>query len=90
LSKIVHCTAFSLWSESPTLPFVRFQVKQKVGNNLVDLLKEFFKYREPQHEGWKAAVADFSSSIPDSNAPHRAYLLASLFFRFRLGFAVLV
>src|SRR5438270_832042 len=34
-------------------------------NNLVDLLKEFFKYREPQHEEWEAAIAEFSSRIPE-------------------------
>ncbi len=34
-------------------------------DNLVDLLKEFFKYREPQHEEWEAAVAEFSSRIPE-------------------------
>jgi hypothetical protein len=28
-SKIVQCITFSLWSESLTLPFVRFYVKQK-------------------------------------------------------------
>jgi len=28
-SKIVQRTTFSLWSESLTLPFVRFSVKQK-------------------------------------------------------------
>ena len=26
-------------------------------DNLVDLLKEFFEYREPQHEEWEAAVS---------------------------------
>jgi hypothetical protein len=34
-------------------------------DNLVDLLKEFFKYREPQHQEWESAVADFSSRIPE-------------------------
>jgi predicted helicase len=34
-------------------------------DNLVELLKEFFRYREPQHEEWEAAVADFSSRIPE-------------------------
>ena len=34
-------------------------------DNLVDLLKEFFKYREPQHEEWEAAIAEFSSRIPE-------------------------
>jgi hypothetical protein len=29
LSKTVHRTTFPLWSEFPTLPFVRFYVKQK-------------------------------------------------------------
>jgi hypothetical protein len=28
-SKTVHFTTFPLWSESPTLPFVRFIAKQK-------------------------------------------------------------
>ncbi|MFZ1136374.1 MAG: N-6 DNA methylase, partial [Candidatus Korobacteraceae bacterium] len=32
--------------------------------NLVDLLKEFFAYREPHHEEWDAAVADFQGYIP--------------------------
>jgi len=30
LSKIVRYTSFSLWSEFPTLPFVRFCVKPKI------------------------------------------------------------
>jgi predicted helicase len=34
-------------------------------NNLVDLLKTFFDYREPQHEEWEAAVAEFSTRIPE-------------------------
>jgi predicted helicase len=34
-------------------------------DNLVELLKEFFRYREPQHEEWETAVADFSSRIPE-------------------------
>lgn len=34
-------------------------------DNLVDLLKEFFKYREPQHEEWEVAIAEFSSRIPE-------------------------
>jgi hypothetical protein len=29
MSKIVQLVAFSLWSESPTLPFVRHNVKRK-------------------------------------------------------------
>src|SRR5271165_5604374 len=32
--------------------------------NLVELLKEFFAYREPHHEEWDAAVADFKDHIP--------------------------
>ncbi|HET8889178.1 MAG TPA: type ISP restriction/modification enzyme [Candidatus Angelobacter sp.] len=43
-------------------------------DNLVDLLKEFFKYREPQHEEWEAAVADFSSRIPEIAAAVRAII----------------
>jgi predicted helicase len=34
-------------------------------DNLVALLKEFFKYREPQHEEWETAIAEFSSRIPE-------------------------
>lgn len=34
-------------------------------NNLVELLKLFFDYREPQHEEWEAAVNEFSDRIPD-------------------------
>ena len=34
-------------------------------DNLVDLLKVFFQYREPQHEEWEAAIAEFSSRIPE-------------------------
>jgi predicted helicase len=33
--------------------------------NLVELLKTFFAYREPQHEEWETAVAEFSSRIPE-------------------------
>jgi predicted helicase len=33
--------------------------------NLVELLKQFFAYREPQHEEWETAVAEFSEKIPD-------------------------
>jgi predicted helicase len=43
-------------------------------DNLVDLLKEFFKYREPQHEEWEAAVADFSSRIPEIAAAVKAII----------------
>ena len=32
--------------------------------NLVELLKEFFAYREPHYEEWDAAVADFKDHIP--------------------------
>jgi predicted helicase len=32
--------------------------------NLVELLKHFFGYREPQHEEWDEAVADFKGYIP--------------------------
>lgn len=35
------------------------------GENLVELLKTFFSYREPQHEEWEAAVAEFSDRIPE-------------------------
>jgi predicted helicase len=43
-------------------------------DNLVDLLKEFFKYREPQHQEWEAAVADFSSRIPEIAAAVKAII----------------
>lgn len=43
-------------------------------DNLVDLLKEFFKYREPQHEEWEAAVADFSSRILEIAAAVKAII----------------
>ena len=33
--------------------------------NLIELLGEFFKYREPQHEEWETAVAEFTPRIPD-------------------------
>jgi predicted helicase len=33
--------------------------------NLVELLKEFFAYREPEHEEWDAAVAEFKERIPE-------------------------
>jgi hypothetical protein len=32
--------------------------------NLVELLKEFFGYREPHYEEWDAAVAEFEKHIP--------------------------
>jgi len=32
--------------------------------NLVEMLKEFFGYREPHYEEWDAAVADFKDHIP--------------------------
>src|SRR5713226_1942895 len=32
-------------------------------DKLVELLKTFFQYREPQHEEWETAVAEFSSRI---------------------------
>ncbi len=32
--------------------------------NLVELLKEFFGYREPHYEEWDAAVAEFEKRIP--------------------------
>jgi predicted helicase len=34
-------------------------------SNLVDLLKEFFGYREPHYEEWDEAVADFKDYIPE-------------------------
>jgi predicted helicase len=34
-------------------------------DNLVDLLKTFFAYREPHQEEWETAVAEFSSRIPE-------------------------
>jgi predicted helicase len=34
-------------------------------DNLVELLKCFFDYREPQHEEWETAVAEFSGRIPE-------------------------
>jgi predicted helicase len=34
-------------------------------NNLIDLLKEFFAYREPQHQEWETAVAEFTPRIPE-------------------------
>src|SRR5579872_3210811 len=34
-------------------------------NNLVELLKTFFKHREPHHKEWETAVADFSGKIPE-------------------------
>jgi hypothetical protein len=40
LSKTVHCTTFSLWSEFLTLPFVRFKVKQKALLGLVKISDE--------------------------------------------------
>jgi predicted helicase len=43
-------------------------------DNLVDLLKEFFKYREPQHEEWEAAIAEFSSRIPEIAAAVKAII----------------
>ena len=33
--------------------------------NLVDLLTNFFAYREPEHEEWDAAVAEFGKRIPE-------------------------
>ena len=33
--------------------------------NLVELLKEFFAYREPHHEEWDEAVAEFKQRIPE-------------------------
>jgi predicted helicase len=33
--------------------------------NLVDLLTEFYGYREPDHEEWDAAVSDFKDRIPE-------------------------
>ena len=33
--------------------------------NLVELLKEFFAYREPHHEEWDEAVAAFKERIPE-------------------------
>jgi len=32
--------------------------------NLVELLKQFFGYREPHHQEWETAVAEFSDKIP--------------------------
>jgi hypothetical protein len=34
-------------------------------HNLIDLLKEFFAYREPQHQEWETAVAEFTPRIPE-------------------------
>jgi predicted helicase len=34
-------------------------------DNLVELLKVFFSYREPQHEEWEKAVEEFTPRIPD-------------------------
>jgi hypothetical protein len=42
LSKTVHRTAFSLWSEFPTLPFVRFYVKQNQHGFAGNVLREMF------------------------------------------------
>ncbi|MBZ5566646.1 MAG: N-6 DNA methylase [Acidobacteriia bacterium] len=33
--------------------------------NLVELLRNFFEYREPDHEEWDAAVAEFKLRIPE-------------------------
>jgi hypothetical protein len=33
--------------------------------NLVELLKHFFEYREPDHEEWDSAVAEFKLRIPE-------------------------
>src|SRR6185437_6779545 len=33
--------------------------------NLIELLNEFFAYREPQHEEWETAVAEFTPRIPE-------------------------
>ncbi|MGA3213159.1 MAG: hypothetical protein ABSD20_17795, partial [Terriglobales bacterium] len=35
------------------------------GRNLAELLNAFFHYREPEHEEWDAAVADFKGRIPE-------------------------
>jgi predicted helicase len=34
-------------------------------DNLVDLLHHFFEYREPQHEEWEEAVAEFKERLPE-------------------------
>lgn len=33
--------------------------------NLVELLHHFFEYRQPQHEEWEAAVAEFKERLPE-------------------------
>ena len=35
------------------------------GENLVELLKVFFSYKEPHHEEWEAAVAEFKTRVPE-------------------------
>jgi predicted helicase len=34
-------------------------------DNLVELLHRFFEYREPQHEEWEEAVAEFKERLPE-------------------------
>lgn len=34
-------------------------------DNLVELLHHFFEYREPQHEEWEEAVAEFKERLPE-------------------------
>lgn len=46
---------------------IRFGLDEDIrdSENLVELLKVFFAYREPQHEEWETAVAEFSERIPE-------------------------
>jgi hypothetical protein len=67
LSKTVQRTAFSLWSELPTLPFVRHYVKQKTGFRLTKIGgSPDFKAQGERSlaaflpRGWSRLVADLN------------------------------
>lgn len=46
---------------------IRVGLNENIGDakNLVELLKEFFSYKEPEHEEWDKAVDDFSERLPE-------------------------
>jgi hypothetical protein len=61
LSKIVPRTTFPLWSESPTLPFVRFCVKPKI-----TIFASFVAAEPCQISGMMAMLLPWTSDLGDS------------------------
>src|SRR6185437_10200531 len=45
----------------------RIGLNENIGDarNLVELLQQFFSYKEPEHEEWDKAVGDFSDRLPE-------------------------